>query len=56
MDPNDQVTDYGFNWGPLTVERCCSDEKKGWRIVTIKSAKREVSECEGAVLNKKELK
>lgn len=32
-------TQYGFEWGPATVERFCSDEKKGWVIMGIKTKK-----------------
>lgn len=30
---------YGFSWGPVTVERHISDEKKGWVVLGIKSNK-----------------
>lgn len=61
-------TDYGFIYGPLEVQRVCSDEKKGWvmvqmigkkRTITVyvtKSGKVRVFEAEGTVLNKRELK
>lgn len=33
------TTQYGFEWGPVTVERACSDNKKGWVLLLIKTAK-----------------
>ena len=36
---NGKQTQFGFSWGPVVVERACSDEKKGWvlmRIITKK--------------------
>ena len=30
-------TNYGFSWGPVTIERYCSDEKQGWVLLGIKS-------------------
>ena len=32
-------TQYGFEWGSLKVERCCSDDKKGWVVMRIVSPK-----------------
>ena len=32
-------TQYGFVFGPATVERMFSDDKKGWVTVGIKTAK-----------------
>ena len=30
-------TQYGFIYGPVTVERFCSDETKGWVCLGIKT-------------------
>lgn len=35
-----QETKYGFKWGPVEVERHCSDQKKGWVIFGIKTKKK----------------
>lgn len=32
-------TQYGFDWGPVSVERAASDEKKGWAALLVKTAK-----------------
>lgn len=32
-------TQYGFVWGPVSVERAVSDEKKGWVLLLVKTAK-----------------
>ena len=32
-------TQYGFNYGAAEIERCCSDEKKGWVVLTLKTKK-----------------
>ena len=32
-------TQYGFDWGPVAVERACSDEKKGWVLMLVKTKK-----------------
>lgn len=32
-------TQYGFEYGPALVERCCSDEKKGWVVMNITTKK-----------------
>ena len=31
------ITDYGFTWDNVTVERTVSDDKKGWKVVTVKT-------------------
>ena len=31
------LTDYGFVYGPATVERYCGDEKKGWVSIGVKT-------------------
>lgn len=28
-------TRFGFEYGSLVIERCCSDVKKGWVMVTL---------------------
>ena len=33
------LTPFGFEYGPVTVERACADEKKGWVILLVKTAK-----------------
>lgn len=35
-------TKYGFEWGSVRVDRCCSDEKKGWIIILVKTPKEEI--------------
>lgn len=37
-----KVTDFGFEWGGLVVERTASDEKAGWLVLTLRTSKREV--------------
>jgi len=37
-----ETTQYGFVWGPATVERHISDDKKGWIAMGIKTAKRDI--------------
>ena len=34
-----QEITYGFRWGPADVERCASDEKKGWVTLSLKTQK-----------------
>ena len=34
-----EITQYGYTFGPATVERACSDEKKGWVMMLLKTAK-----------------
>lgn len=31
------ITDYGFTWDNVTVERTVSDDKKGWKVITVKT-------------------
>ena len=31
--------EYGFEWGPVKIERCFSDEKKGWVVLLLKTKK-----------------
>ena len=35
-------TQYGFDWGPLTVERVAQDDRIGW-VVIVKTSDKEVS-------------
>jgi hypothetical protein len=35
-------TAYGFQFGALLVERMCSDEKKGWTMLSLRTPKGEV--------------
>ena len=30
-------TQYGFRFGPALVERWCSDDKRGWVVIGIKT-------------------
>jgi hypothetical protein len=32
-------TTYGFQYGPMTIERACSDENKGWVALTLTTYK-----------------
>lgn len=34
-----EITQYGYTFGPATVERACSDENKGWVMMLLKTAK-----------------
>lgn len=34
-----KTTQYGFDWGPVDVSRACSDEKKGWVLLLVKTKK-----------------
>ena len=36
---NYKETKYGFEYGAATIERCCSDEKKGWVVLMITTKK-----------------
>jgi len=36
---NNKITDYGFNFGSAEIERCCSDDKKGWVVIMLKTPK-----------------
>lgn len=36
---NVRETQYGYQWGPVSVERGFSDEKKGWVTVLVKTKK-----------------
>jgi len=37
-----QFTQYGFEWGAMDVERMCSDEKKGWVFLAVKSPRQHI--------------
>lgn len=37
--PKYQELPYGFKFGPVAVERWCSDDKKGWVLLGVKSEK-----------------
>lgn len=37
-----EETKYGFNYGALDIERSCSDEKKGWIVVTLRTKKQSI--------------
>jgi hypothetical protein len=37
-----QETQYGFEYGAVDVSRMCSDEKKGWVVIRLKSPRGEV--------------
>ena len=34
-----EMTQYGFIYGPATIERACSDDKSGWVAMLLKTAK-----------------
>jgi hypothetical protein len=34
-----EETTYGFSYGAATIERCCSDEKRGWVALMLKTPK-----------------
>lgn len=36
------ATNYGFQFGAVLVERMCSDPKKGWTMLSLKTPKGEV--------------
>jgi len=33
---------FGFRYGAATVERCCSDEKKGWVVIEMETPKQKI--------------
>jgi hypothetical protein len=35
-----EITQYGFTFGPATIERCCSDDKRGMVVLLLKTPKR----------------
>ncbi|NLX97592.1 MAG: hypothetical protein GXY83_15600 [Rhodopirellula sp.] len=39
MSTDTRLTQYGFDWGPVKVERCFSDDKKGWVTLLLKTKK-----------------
>lgn len=32
-------TKYGFEYGPASITRCCSDKKKGWVMLMLETAR-----------------
>ena len=40
-----KLTQYGFEWGGVTVSRICSDKKAGWVYLSVKG-KRQNQEVE----------
>ena len=42
LEPHFKMTGYGFEWGAATVERMCSDEKKGWVYIGVKTPRGEI--------------
>lgn len=32
-------TKYGFEYGAAKISRCCSDEKKGWIVLSLETPK-----------------
>ena len=34
-----EITQYGFTYGPATIQRTCSDEKAGWVLMILKTAR-----------------
>ena len=34
-----KITEFGFDFGPVGVKRLCADDKKGWIVLGIKTAK-----------------
>jgi hypothetical protein len=34
---NYEETKYGFNWGAARIERCISDDKKGWILLKLET-------------------
>lgn len=37
-----EETKFGFNYGAAEIERCCSDEKKGWVVLRIKTPREDL--------------
>jgi len=35
-------TAYGFTWGAATIERCISDTKNGWVVLSIKTPRQDI--------------
>ena len=36
---NGNISTYGFTWGPATITRLCTDQKKGWVLIGLTTAK-----------------
>jgi hypothetical protein len=34
-----RYTEYGFEWGPAEIQRGAADDKKGWVVLLLKTAK-----------------
>jgi hypothetical protein len=39
-------TNWGFDWGAAKIERCCSDLKKGWVVLTVQTPKHQMGKNE----------
>lgn len=37
--PHYKETEFGFEYGPIRVERTCSDNKRGWALLTVRTPK-----------------
>lgn len=37
-----EETQYGFNYGPIEIERVCSDEEKGSVVILLRTKKQRV--------------
>lgn len=37
-----KATDFGFEWGSARITRACSDEKKGWVVLLVKTPKEDL--------------
>ena len=35
-------TEYGFEYGPAKIIRCCSNEKKRWSILSLETPKEDI--------------
>lgn len=35
-----ELTDFGFKYGDAEVQRICSDEKKGWVLIAVKTSRK----------------
>ena len=40
--PDVKDDQYGFEWGPVKVQRHFSDEKKGWVVFGVKTERQEL--------------
>ena len=39
---NYEETKHGFDYGAVSIRRCCSDEKTGWVILSLKTSKKDL--------------